>query len=264
VLTHHHPDHVGLSAELHEQSGANVYMHPLDEEALHILWSNSMPERFKSVSHFFMQHGLPPTKLWYSNVEPTVMHNMIRVPAHEAFTFIEDGDEIELAHERYQVLWLPGHSDGLIGLFRARDGVFLASDHVLPRITPNIGLYSASNRPNPLGDYLNSLEKVRNLPATNVLPGHGEPFPILQDRVVEIIEHHEHRLTQILSLVQAQPQHAYQLTEQLFGARLKNDEARRMAVAEVIAHLEYLRLKGQLEQRLTSEDILLYIASGNH
>ncbi len=259
VLTHNHPDHVGLSGELQEQSGAKVYIHPLDEPGLQRMWSGNVPRHFDTISRFFSQHGLPFAANWYSKVKPDSMRNIIRVPAHDTFTFVEDGQELELAGERYRVLWVPGHSDGLISLYRESDGVFLASDHVLPRITPNIGLYSETERPDPLGDYLNSLAKVKELSASIVLPGHGDPLSNLQVRIAEIIEHHEYRLAQILSLLKVKPQHAYQLTEQLFGDRLKNDEARRMATAEVVAHLEYLRLRDRIKQERNSDDILLYI-----
>ncbi len=260
VLTHHHPDHIGLSGELQEQSGATVYMHPIDEEGVQIIWTGTMPQRFGQVSQFFLQHGLPPTELWFSKVDPEVMRNIIRVPPHEAFTMVEDGQYINLADERYRVIWTPGHSDGHICLFRERDGVFLVADHVLPRITPNVGLYSEHDRPNPLGDYLDSLAKVANLPASIVLPGHGEPFIDLAGRTAEIIEHHEVREKQILTLLDERPQHAYQLAEQLFGHRLKNNEARRMAVAETLSHLEYLRIHGQVEQHHTKEGLILYAA----
>lgn len=56
VLTHHHPDHVGLSGELQAESGATVYMHPIDEVSLQVIWSGTMPRRFERVSRFFQQH----------------------------------------------------------------------------------------------------------------------------------------------------------------------------------------------------------------
>ncbi len=258
VLTHHHPDHVGLSGELHEKSGAKVYMHPIDETAIQIFWSHAMPQRFGRVSKFFLQHGLPQTQLWLSHVEPRTMDDIIRVPPHEAITMVEDGDEIDLLGERYQVIWTPGHADGQICLFRARDGVFLAADHVLPRITPNIGLYSQNERPNPLQDYLASLAKVANLPARIVLPGHGEPFADLKGRTSEIALHHEEREALLLAMLKEQPQHAYQLAGQLFQGRLKSDEALRMGVAEVIAHLEHMRYNGLLQQEHTADDFILY------
>src|SRR6266700_354318 len=220
----------------------------------------SLPDCSK-VSHGFepcLKHGLPPTQLWFSQVEPNIMREIIRVPPHETITLVEDGQEIELAGEHYRVIWTPGHSDGHICLFRERDGIFLAADHVLPRITPNVGLYSQYNRPNPRRDSLASLRKVAPLPATLVLPGHGEPFENLAGRVEEIIAHHREREAQILAMLEQRPQHAYQLSEQLFGARLKSNEAKRMAVAEVLSHLEYMRYNGKVEQERTGEGLILY------
>jgi len=262
VLTHHHPDHIGLSGELQEQSGARVYMHPIDERSVQIIWAGTMPERFGSVSSFFQQHGLEPTKLWYTQTDPKAVRTVIGVPPHEAFTLVEDGDSLELADEHYQVLWVPGHSDGQIVLFRERDGVFLAADHVLPRITPNVGLYSKHDRLNPLGDYLNSLAKVEHLPASNVLPGHGEPFADLGGRVREIVQHHYDREDQILIMLKERPQHATELTRQLFpGRRIENHEALRMAVAEILAHLEHMRNAGKVKQQHTADGIVLYAPS---
>jgi glyoxylase-like metal-dependent hydrolase (beta-lactamase superfamily II) len=258
VLTHHHPDHIGMSGELHEQTGAAVYMHPIDEADLQIAWTGKMPQRFGRVSHFFRQHGMPPTDLWVSHVDPNVMHNIIHVPPHEAFTLVEDGETIDLLGEQYRVIWTPGHSDGQICLFRERDGVFLAADHVLPRITPNIGLYSEYGRPNPLADYKDSLKKVSILPASIVLPGHGEPFIDLAGRTTEILEHHKERELQILKILQDRPQHAYDVTQKLFSRRMQNNEAQRMAMAETLSHLEYLRITGKLEQKHTNDGLILY------
>ena len=258
VLSHHHPDHVGLSAELHERSGAAVYMHPIDEAAIRVIWAGKMPERFGRVSQFFSQHGMPPTDFWFTQVEPDVMRNIIRVPPHEVITLVDDGAYLTVADEQYRVIWTPGHSDGHICLFRDRDGVFIAADHVLPRITPNIGLYSEKDRPNPLGDYLESLAKVAPLPASIVLPGHGEPFTDLAGRTTEIMQHHEEREAHILTLLNAGPQHAYAVAEQLFGHRWNNSEARRMAVAETLSHLEHLRFGGRVERNRTPEGQLLY------
>ncbi|WP_371876248.1 MBL fold metallo-hydrolase [Dictyobacter vulcani] len=168
---------------------------------------------------------------------------------------------VQLADETYQVLWVPGHSDGQIGLFRERDGVFLSADHVLPRITPNIGLYSPQDRPDPLEDFFQSLTKISSLPAKCILPGHGEAFTDLATRITEIMEHHQRRLTQIIDLIAKQPQSATQLTKHLFGPRLKNHEALRLAVAEILAHLEYLRLRQQLMQQQTQAGILYYVVS---
>src|SRR5579859_3857310 len=121
VLTHHHPDHIGLSGELQEESGSAVYMHPIDEAVLQVNWSGTLPERFNRVSDFFARHGLTHTELWFMKADPKAMRMVIRTPAHDAITPIEDGQVLELAGELYKVIWVPGHSDGQICLFRERE-----------------------------------------------------------------------------------------------------------------------------------------------
>src|SRR6266480_1557104 len=258
VLSHDHPDHIGLSGVLHEKSGAVVYMHPIDANRMRVLWQDFDPERFSTVSHFFRQHGMPAGEPWFSHTSPAQLHHIVRVPPSDTITLVENGQYLHLAGERYRVIWTPGHSDGHICLFRDSDGVFLAADHVLPRITPNIGLYSERDRVNPLGDYLDSLRKVSTLPASIVLPGHGEPFADLAGRTAEIIEHHRQREMDILALLEKGPQHAYELAEQLFGHRWNNSEARRMAVAETLSHLEHLRYNRQVNQEHTTDGLILY------
>jgi glyoxylase-like metal-dependent hydrolase (beta-lactamase superfamily II) len=258
VLTHHHPDHVGLSGELQEQTGARVLMHPLDVPNLAYIREGTMEERFNVVSRFFRQHGLDATELWYAQVDPQVLQMVLRVPPEEALTLIEDGEILDLAGELYRVVWVPGHADGMVALWRERDGVFLAADHVLSRITPNVGLYSEHDRPNPLADYLDSLHKVAQLPASVVLPGHGEPFPDLAGRVQEIVQHHAEREDEILHLLQEQPQSATDLTRQLFPSRrIESHEALRMAVAEILAHLEHMRYDSKVAQQ-RENDLILY------
>jgi glyoxylase-like metal-dependent hydrolase (beta-lactamase superfamily II) len=259
VLTHHHPDHVGLSGELQRQSAAPIFMHPLDEKVLHLLWGQEQTQRFDLSGTFFQQHGLEPSSNWFAQVGPEVVRQVIQVPPHEAFTLVEDGAMLELAGEHYQVWWVPGHSDGLITLYRERDGVFLASDHVLPRITPNIGLYGPDGRPDPLGDYLDSLQKIAELPARLVLPGHGEPLDDLGIRVRQIRQHHDERLARVLTLLTERPQHALDLTRQMFTPqRIEKPEPLRMALAEMLAHLEYLRLRGKVRQQQTDAGFILY------
>ncbi|MBE3558956.1 MAG: MBL fold metallo-hydrolase [Ktedonobacteraceae bacterium] len=259
VLSHAHPDHIGLSGPFQQQSSAPVYMHPIDEAILQEFWSGKHPRTFTQMNRFFEPHGLPQDPAYPPQVPPEVLRRLTIVPPHEAFTLVGDGEERELAGEHYQVLWVPGHSDGHICLFRARDGVLLAADHVLPRITPNVGLYSEQARANPLEDYLRSLRKVERLPASIVLPGHGDPFEDLAGRVRELIEHHSQREQEILSLLARRPQPAYQLTKQLFGQRLNTQDAWRMALAETLSHLEYMRYAGHVTQQM-HDGLILYAA----
>src|SRR5947209_19360990 len=79
VLSHDHPDHIGLSGELHEQSGAAVYMHPMDAENMRLIWHGIYPERFVNATQFFRQHGMPKNEPWCSQANPDQRQNILRV-----------------------------------------------------------------------------------------------------------------------------------------------------------------------------------------
>jgi len=160
------------------------------------------------------------------------------------------------------VLWTPGHSTGHICLFDARNKVLLSGDHVLPHITPSVGLHvrAASN---PLADYLDSLRLVGRLEAELVLPGHGEPFHGLPERTGELIAHHQRRLDEIHGLLEREPERA--LTGYAIAARMNwsrrrtwddlSGFERRMAVTEALAHIELLHARGEVHKEYADGEI---------
>ena len=126
---------------------------------------------------------------------PAVAEDLI-AQGHAFAPFIRYAVEPDLLYEGsevdgWQVLELPGHADGHLGFLR--DGVLIAGDHLLQRISPAVGLYPES-RPDPLGDYLASLERTIELAPRIVYPGHGEPILDAGVRARELIEHHRRRL----------------------------------------------------------------------
>src|SRR5436190_16134214 len=123
-----------------------------------------------------------------------------------------------------------------------RDGVLIAGDHLLQRISPAIGLYPES-RPDPLGDYLASLERTIELAPRIVYPGHGEPIGNAAERARELIDHHRRRLDQTQRALRGRGQTPYQISVSLFGTELGPTE-RRFAVAETLSHLERLVREG--------------------
>jgi glyoxylase-like metal-dependent hydrolase (beta-lactamase superfamily II) len=141
------------------------------------------------------------------------------------------------------------------------DGVFIAGDHILPSITPNIGLYPNS-RPDPLGDYYTSLQRVRNLPARIVAPGHGLPSANLAQRADALRDHHIERSGVIRRLVEREPAGltANAVAGALFGERLRTVDDRRFALAETLAHLEHLRAHGLVRQE-RRDGLYCYLAT---
>ena len=165
AITHFHPDHVGGAEAAAAESGAPVYQGGLDYAQCERVWgSNDWPER---IADWFLTHGVP---------EP-IAHELIE-QGHAFAPFVRFARDPELLYEGseldgWSVLELPGHADGHLGYLR--DDVLIGGDHLLARITPAVGLYPES-RPDPLGDYLASLERTAELGLRIVYPGHGEPI----------------------------------------------------------------------------------------
>jgi glyoxylase-like metal-dependent hydrolase (beta-lactamase superfamily II) len=124
-----------------------------------------------------------------------------------------------------------------------RDGVLVAGDHLLPTISPSVGLYPDS-RPDPLGDYLESLERIVDLGLRVALPAHGNPIEDPGKRARELIEHHRRRLQETAAALGATPRTGYEVSLSLFPD-LDSAGARRFAVAETLSHLERLRFEGK-------------------
>ena len=233
VITHMHPDHVGGAEAAARATGAVVHQGALDYAQCERVWgSRDWPER---IADWFVMHGVPDA----------ITQELIE-SGHAFASFIRFQRDPELLYEGndvdgWRVLELPGHADGHLGFLR--EGALIAGDHLLGRITPAVGLYPES-RPDPLGDYLASLERTIELAPRIVYPGHGEPIEDPAGRAREIIEHHHRRLDDVVRALDAWPQPAYELSLAVFGNDLTPVQ-RRFAVAETLSHVERLVREGR-------------------
>ena len=138
----------------------------------------------------------------------------------------------------------PGHADGQLCLLK--DGVLVAADHLLARITPTVGLWPAS-RADPLGDYLAALARTVELEPRLALPGHGDVIEDPTARARELIEHHRIRLEETVAALDGEPRTGYELSFPLFGGELK-PASRRFAIAETLSHAERLVHEGAAQR----------------
>lgn len=244
VLTHAHPDHIGLSGLIQEAAGAPIYMLAGEDARMFDVWSPSNADTFAALGAMYAANGIEGDEVETARMSSVRTRRLLRLPRRETVRLLEDGDELRLGRHTYRVYWTPGHSDYHMCLLR-EDGLFVAGDHILPKITPNIGLYPYA-RPNPLRDYLASIQRVRDLPARLVLPGHGKPFTRLAERVDELREHHEERGEAVRGVLREHPggMHAAAVAADIFGPRLRTPDDHRFALVEMLAHLEYLRERG--------------------
>jgi glyoxylase-like metal-dependent hydrolase (beta-lactamase superfamily II) len=228
VVTHFHPDHVGDAAAVAELTGASVLQGRLDHEQCARVWGDD-GSRDRLEQHM-VAHGLPDEQLPALRRDSDALRRYVRVP--------DDPEPLEPgAHmDGWEILHLPGHADGHLGLLL--DGVLIAGDALLARISPTVGIYPEA-RPDPLADYLRSLERLAELAPRVAYSGHGEAIRDPALRARELIEHHRQRLEATRAALADEPRSAYEVSRRVFGNGLPPTE-RRFAVAEALAHLERL------------------------
>src|SRR5262245_42898606 len=221
IVTHFHPDHIGLAGWLCERFGLPL----LTSQTSYLACSNISlrPGALdaKPYREFYLRHGLDAAT---TQRVATQGHNYLKMVSGLPPTFerLVAGDRLSIGGRSFDVLTGNGHAPEQVMLYCAADNVFLAADQVLAKITPNISVWAVEPTGDPLGLYLRSLGELRaRLPADAlVLPGHQLPFYGLHTRNGELIAHHEKRCAMIAEACRASARSAAELVPVLFTRKL--------------------------------------------
>lgn len=243
VVTHFHPDHLGLADWLQQRTGATLEMTAGEYLTGHCVWSQVGGHAFADNIGLYVAHG----------VEPELAENLaIRehgyrkgVPSlPSSYRRIVDGDTLTIGGRRWQVRVGRGHSPEHASLWCAELCVLISGDMLLPRISTNISVFAVTPEADLLGQYLESISDLEDLPEeTLVLPSHGLPFRGLHDRVKALHAHHEDRLRVLEENCESTS--AAESLNVLFPRRLDTHQMS-FAIGEVIAHLNHLEQAGRL------------------
>jgi len=261
VVTHIHPDHYGLAGRLKQISGAKIATHHLEKKLIDSRYVH-MDALLRQVVSWLHINGVPDEILPELQAASVGMAKFV-VPAMPE-TILYGGETISNGLFSFEVLWTAGHSPGHISLYEPNKKILISGDHILPTITPNIGLHPQSGD-NPLDDYLNALNEIKKLDAKIVLPGHENPFTGLKSRIDELFQHHSQRKSEILNSIRSEHKTACRIAAEIpwmldmGGAKWKDLTPRdkRLAVLEAIAHLESLRVEGKIG-KFSSDGIIYY------
>lgn len=248
-VTHFHPDHFGLAGHMQAMSGAPVYMAREEARLAEIVFEAS-GYQFQLLGEMFRRHGMPAEQA--DRVASQALDVLAMTLPHPTVSSIEEGD-VRLGGRRYLVTYMPGHSDAHTCFYGLENRILLAGDHLLVKITPNIGLWPRCNQ-NPLGSYLSSLHKVARLEVDTVLPGHRALITDMRGRVGELLRHHEERAALAYHLADGGCT-AHEISLGIFPDPLSLHE-QRFALAETVAHLEWLVSQGRVER--VDEEIISY------
>ncbi|MFC1991973.1 MBL fold metallo-hydrolase [Chloroflexota bacterium] len=262
IGTHAHVDHYGLSGRVKKLSKAKILAHHLVRDTIKTM-SKRHQERGQQMDEWLRLNGVPA----FDNSElhkrgPRERPRFPRPAVPDIL--LQGGETIVIGSFRLKVLWTPGHDPGQICLYEPTQKVLFSGDHVLPVTTPHVGLRNESSL-NPLGDFLNSLNAVKELEADLVLPGHEETFTNLRARVVGLIRHHHQRDTEILEALKAEPKTAYQISTGITwmptqgGVKFSDliSWHQRMAVSETLAHLKPMDIEGRIT-KISRDGIVYY------
>ncbi len=247
VVTHHHPDHVGLAGWWQQQSDAPVWMTAREAETTQRVWHDGESAGRALAAHF-VRHGLPSA--WAATVVGAIAatQRMIApLPERIMPLRIESGEsrQIEVAGRRFEAIALPGHSDAQLCLYESFTRTLFSADHVLPRISPNIGVWPGAD-PDPLRRYLDSFGLLESLDVTLALPGHGPAFTNLSERLKALRNHHAKRLDQMEAVLRATDgATAYDVACRVFPDTQTTPAQIQFTLGETIAHLDYLVSDGR-------------------
>jgi glyoxylase-like metal-dependent hydrolase (beta-lactamase superfamily II) len=251
VVTHIHPDHYGAAGVFAGEGLADLYIHRLEVPLVNPRYVE-LEHLVGEVRTYLLVNGVPPD-------EAEVLSNSQRalsavVKTAEPSVQLDGAELLDMGHRRLRVEWTPGHSPGHICLYDQKEKLLFAGDHMLPDLSPNIGLHPQST-PDPLHEYLEGLRRLAAYQPARILPAHGRPFTDAPGRVAVLVSHHKKRLERILEIVSAGRRSGWQVALELWGPR-DNLYEKRLALQEGLAHLQALAVEGRLTKSVTPSTVL--------
>ena len=237
LLTHYHPDHIGLSWKILELSGARLVMHRADVAYLEELARvNGVPWYADA-----MRIGGVPAE-FAAGMEGALRGNRPAFRTHHPQQTLEGGETLAIRGGTLEVIWTPGHTPGHVCLFWPEQRTLISGDHVLQKITPNISWHPEQDM---LATYLASLQLLLPYEIDVVIPSHGTRFEGHRTVITATAEHHEARCHAILKHIAHTPMTAHELVLVLWKRTLSAFH-HNFAVFEILAHLEYMSRRGQV------------------
>jgi glyoxylase-like metal-dependent hydrolase (beta-lactamase superfamily II) len=253
IVTHYHPDHIGLAGWLTERWQAPLWI--TEKEWLSARVMSRGDEDFgRSRRRFAHRAGLDAASCeLFGERENSYRRGVPSVPA--SYQRLSDGMLLQIGGREWRVVVGEGHAPELACLYCAETGVLISGDQVLPKISPNISVQPHEPEGDPLARYLSSLAKLRKaVPSEElVLPSHNLPFLGLHRRIDALAAHHEARCSEVLAACE-QPKTAMELLPTLFRRRLDRHQLG-FALGEALAHLHYLMHQGVLQRVLGADGV---------
>ena len=261
IVTHMHPDHMGLAHWLTERWAqgrreCRLWISALDYHVALLATTSRTGFGGDATARFFASHGLADAD-WLEQIRGRTNYyiGMVpKVPAH--YRRLADGEALRIGGRDWRCLVGHGHAPEHMSLHCAETRTLISGDMVLPRISTNVSVHETEPESNPLTQYLESIQRTQAAVAadTLVLPSHGRPFRGLHTRIEQLIAHHDERLAEVVAACGEAPQSAADLLMVIFKRKLDLHQTT-FAMGESLAHLHTLWVRGVLARRLGDDGV---------
>jgi len=256
IVTHAHPDHIGLAGWLAETLGIELWVTAEEWDIGYRMSHDDGTLIRESGIELFRAGGMAGDSEEWAGSRKATRLPVSPVPEH--YHRLEDGMELPIGSYRWRVIVGRGHAPEHACLWQPELGIFIAGDQVLPKITPNVSLWPNRADHDPLGSFLASTQTIeRAVPDTCLaLPSHNLPFRRLHTRLRQLRDHHAERLDEVVAACDA-PRTAIEIVPILFQRQL---DKRQMgfAIGEALAHLQHAVTLGRLRRDDRADGAWLY------
>lgn len=261
IVTHMHPDHVGLAHWLCARWGAPLWMSATDYNAARLGSITTTGFGGDMAARFFASHGLLEEASlavirgrtgYYPNMVPAMPESYVRMM---------DGDTLRVGGRDWRCISGYGHAPEHISLYCDDLRVLIGGDMMLPRISTNVSTYDIEPESNPLKQFVESIDKFAPLPAdTLTLPSHGKPFTGLHARIRQLHDHHRDRLAEVLEACGQKPHSGHEIVPIMFKRALDVHQTT-FALGEAVAHLHALWYQGKLTRSRDADGVYRFSAT---
>lgn len=262
IVTHHHPDHIGLAGWLCERFGAELMTSQTAYMSSRVLSLAPQETGLRHYFEFYVSQGMSEEVAGLVAIQGS---EYLRLVAELPPTFLRllQGDKIAIGERELRIISVDGHAPEQIMLYDDRNRLLFAADQVIERISPNVSVFANEPNGDPLGHFLRSLRLMRQeLPAdVLVLSGHGRPFLGLHERCTALEQHHEERCQRVREACAQAPHSVAALVPVLFTRQLDPHQMS-FAFTETLAHVNRLMRRGELRKVVNNGKIFYLPQAG--
>jgi glyoxylase-like metal-dependent hydrolase (beta-lactamase superfamily II) len=262
IVTHHHPDHVGLAGWFQSEHGAELVTTRTAWLFARMLLLDEQSAPTAETIAFYKSAGMDPDILAQRMTDRPFNYADIVAPMPLGFTRVMQGDSIKIGGRTWDVHIGNGHAPEHATFWSQDDNLVLSGDQILSSISPNIGVYATEPNADPLAGWLEACERLSLLarPDHLVLGGHKLPFTGLPFRLRQLIDNHHGALERLANYLET-PKAASECFAPLFKRKIGEAEYG-LALVEAVAHMNHLYHSGQTSRTRRDDGAWLHQRKG--